>query len=112
MLQREHDELKSLEESLWREETRFNKSYMDKILAEDFFEFGRSGKIYSRSDCLEIEKQPIIAKVPLEQFRLHHVSKNTVLVTYVSEVTYDSVQRANRSSLWIKDSEGWKLIFH
>ena len=112
MLQRDHDELKSLEESLWREETRFNKGYMDKLLAKDFFEFGRSGKIYSRSDCLEIERQPIIAKLPFEKFCLHRVSKSTVLVTYISEVMYGSVQRANRSSLWVKDSEGWKLRFH
>lgn len=110
--QHERDELRSLEESLWREETRFNKGYMNKLLAEDFFEFGRSGKIYSRSDCLEVEKQAINAKLPLEKFRIHQVSENTVLITYISEVTYNSVQRANRSSLWARNTEGWKLRFH
>jgi hypothetical protein len=108
----EHDKLKSFEESLWLEETRFNHSYMDNLLAENFFEFGRSGKIYSRSECLAIEQQPILAKLPLENFKLHHVSENTVLITYISEVTYESVQRANRSSLWVKDNGSWKLRFH
>ena len=40
--------LKRLEEELWREETRFDIRRMDEVLAEDFFEFGRSGRFYGR----------------------------------------------------------------
>jgi hypothetical protein len=36
------EQLKKLEESLWKEATRFNRAYMDSILSEDFIEFGRS----------------------------------------------------------------------
>jgi len=39
--------LQRLEEDLWREETRFDISYMDQVMAEDFFEFGRSGRVYN-----------------------------------------------------------------
>ena len=35
--------LQRLEEELWRAETRFDVSRMEEIIAEDFFEFGRSG---------------------------------------------------------------------
>ena len=38
--------LQCLEEELWREETRFDVSRMEEVIAEDFFEFGRSGRIY------------------------------------------------------------------
>jgi hypothetical protein len=38
--------LKRLEEELWREETRFDIRRMDEVLAEDFVEFGRSGRFY------------------------------------------------------------------
>ena len=34
--------LQRLEEELWREETRFDLSRMEEVIAEDFFEFGRS----------------------------------------------------------------------
>ena len=33
-------ELTWLEESMWREETRFDMEFMEKHLAKDFFEFG------------------------------------------------------------------------
>lgn len=35
--------LMRLEESMWREETRFDKAFMERALAPDFFEFGRLG---------------------------------------------------------------------
>ena len=41
-------ELRGLEESLWRAETRFDRKYMDAVLAPDFAEFGRSGRRYDR----------------------------------------------------------------
>ncbi len=33
----EYDELKSLEESLWVAQSRFNHDYIDNIFADDFF---------------------------------------------------------------------------
>ncbi len=36
--------LTRLEESLWRAETRYDPVLMDRIFADDFFEFGRSGR--------------------------------------------------------------------
>ena len=105
-------QLYELEESLWRAETRFDQSYMDKVLAPDFFEFGRSGKTYSRQECLTAAPQKIDATLPLKNFKMHALDAANALVTYVSEVKYDEMERANRSSLWTKTSDGWKLRFH
>jgi hypothetical protein len=33
--------LMRLKEAMWREETRFDKAFMERALAPDFFEFGR-----------------------------------------------------------------------
>jgi hypothetical protein len=41
---------RQLEESLWRPQTRFDREYTDNILAPDFFEFGRSGRVYRVRD--------------------------------------------------------------
>ena len=53
--------LQRLEEELWREETRFDVSRMEEIIAEDFLEFGRSGRIYQRADTLSVPSTPIEA---------------------------------------------------
>ncbi len=109
----DYKKLKELEESLWRAETRFDSAYMDTILAQDFFEFGRSGRIYQRNDTLHgASPQEIKAKFPLKNFRVHEISENVVLITYVSEVVYEEIEVANRSSLWVKTSNGWQLRFH
>ena len=44
------EELRILEESLWRHETRFDRDYLQRVLHPDFFEFGRSGRVWTRDD--------------------------------------------------------------
>jgi len=35
-----------------------------------------------------------------------------MLVTYVGEVMYDEVVRANSSSIWVREAGNWRLHFH
>jgi hypothetical protein len=106
------DELYELEESLWRRETRFDDAYMDHILADDFFEFGRSGRTYQRDEALSVEPQDIDIEWPPRDFEVHPVAEDVVLVTYVSVVKYDEIEVGNRSSLWVRQHGEWKLRFH
>lgn len=110
-----HEELKLLEESLWRAETRFNDAYMDGIFADDFCEFGRSGRIYQRQEMLPSKGngEEIDATLPLRGFRVRALSDDIVQVMYISEVRYgQQVETGNRSSIWRRDENGWKLCFH
>jgi hypothetical protein len=103
------------EEKLWRAETRFDNTLMDKLFADDFFEFGRSGKRYSRSELLFEPGQfsEINASLPFKEFDARRLSNDVVLVTYISEVTYgEDIERANRSSIWSKANGEWRLRFH
>lgn len=110
--QKDFEKLKELEESLWKAETRCNQQYMDQILSPDFFEFGRSGRIYQRAQTLAIPFEEIHTKLPLKNFQIHFIETNIALVTYLSEVTYDEIEMANRSSLWVKTPQGWQIRFH
>lgn len=103
--------LQMLEESLWLEKTRFDLAYMDSVLDETFFEYGRSGRIYTREEILAHSYQEIKAKLPLENFQVHDIGENIKQVTYVSEVG-NAKLRANRSSIWVKKLSDWKLLFH
>ena len=82
--------LQRLEEELWREETRFDLSRMEEIIAEDFFEFGRSGRIYQRADTLAVPSTPIEAVIPLPDFDVR------LLCEGVAQVTYNSVSHLRR----------------
>jgi hypothetical protein len=73
-------ELYDLEESLWRPETRFDNDYMNGLLTEDFFEFGRSGRTYRREETLSTPEQEIDIDLPLKDFQIHKVADGVVLV--------------------------------
>ena len=104
--------LKILEESLWRSETRFDLSHQEKVFAPDFFEFGRSGRTYTREQMIRTNSEPIAAKLPLQNFKVHIIDSNNVLITYISEVQYEELEKANRCSVWSRAPKGWQLRFH
>ena len=110
--QENFDKLKELEESLWRSETRFNREYMDQILAPEFYEFGRSGKRYTREQILNTPPGEIQIELPLIDFQVNMIDENVYLVTYISKVMYEELEVGNRSSIWSKTATGWKLWFH
>jgi hypothetical protein len=105
--------LRRLEESLWRAETRFDAAHMERVLADDFVEFGRSGRRYSRAECLAMPYEPFVAHLPLDGLAMRELDAATVLVTYVSEVrTAGTALRANRASVWSRQGDRWRLRFH
>lgn len=104
--------LERLEVSLWRAETRGNRALMDATFAEDFFEFGRSGRVWSRDQMLFDECPPINIKLPLPNFTITCLDVATVLVTYDSVVQYSTLQCAHRSSIWSLIDGRWRLRFH
>lgn len=107
------EKLKALEESLWIAEYRFDREKMNQILAEDFFEYGQSSRIYQRTDTLNVPAQEIHAVIPLTDFKIRLIESHVAQVTYISIVDYaDGEARALRSSLWSRTQEGWKLRFH
>jgi ribonuclease HI len=107
----EIEQWRDLEESLWSASTRFDRVYMDALLAEEFVEFGRSGRRYDRTQILEIPAEEIDAD--LDRFAVKVVAADVALVTYRSVVRYPGgVQHAWRASLWAWDGERWRLHFH
>ena len=103
--------LEQLEEGLWRSGTRFDREWMEHILAPGFFEFGRSGRVYSREDTLAMASRSIDARLDGLDARL--LSADLAQVTYTTVETYaGEEQAANRSSLWSRTEGGWQLLFH
>lgn len=102
-----------LEGAMWREETRFDKAFMERALAPDFFEFGRSGRTYTRQQILDFPREPIAAQLPLEDFRVRLLDANTAQLTYNSKVRNREVMECGRrSSIWSRSGDTWVLRFH
>ncbi len=98
---------------MWREQTRFDKAFMERALAPDFFEFGRSGRTYTRQQILDSPREPFGAQLPLEDIRVRLLDANTVQLTYNSMVRYQGVVDAGRrSSIWSRSGNTWVMRFH
>ena len=116
LLPEDAETLTRLEESLWQAETRYDPVLMDRVFADDFFEFGRSDRVYSREDLIlpASAAQSIDVRLPLPRVKFTVIDTHSVLVTYVSEVRRKNgeIERANRSSVWSRQDGAWKLRFH
>lgn len=106
-------ELFPLERSLWNEVSRFDRGAMNALFAPDFFEIGRSGRIYARDDLLfdPSDATPIPAK--LHDMRALSLGDALCQILYRSELNYPTgTEWAWRSSLWDRATGSWQLRFH
>ncbi|MEG4009194.1 DUF4440 domain-containing protein [Microcoleus sp. Pol1B3] len=109
----DRDTLECLEQELWREETRVNTERMNELIAQDFFEFGRSGRVWQRQDTLVAEPSSRDVLRPLPEFHIRLLDENIAQVTYDSAFIYDGVvEHTHRSSIWSRTASGWVVRFH
>lgn len=109
----DRETLEHLEQELWRQETRLDKQRMNELIAPDFFEFGRSGRVWQRQDTLAAEPYTKDLVPPLPEFHIRLLDENIAQVSYDSAFRYDGVvEHTHRSSIWSRTTSGWVLRFH
>ena len=105
--------LHALEISLWRTATRFDWTFMNATFAPDMFEFGRSGRRYTREELLPTKDDQQDIDARLHNLNTRPLSTDLAQVTYHSEVRRSgAIEWANRSSIWDRSSGRWQLRFH
>lgn len=104
--------LQALEESMWRTETRFDRAYMNAVLHPDFAEVGRSGRVFSRDEVLDMPQVPINVEIPRSSFSATEIADGVALIVYET-VPVDSMHgAAHRSSVWLAVGTRWLLRYH
>lgn len=108
------ERIRVLEESLWRGATRFDRTWMEHVLAADFTEVGRSGQAWSRTQILDMPAVELDAELPLPRFAVRPLGPSVALATYrsVVRVADGPAEHAQRSSLWVHGQDGWRITFH
>ena len=107
-------ELKRLEETLLRPEVRRSREKMSVLLADDFIEYGRSGRIYDKAAILDTTNNPFDGQLSLHGFSAKALAPSVVLVNYSSLLRRADGNESHslRSSIWSRTEKGWKLVFH
>jgi hypothetical protein len=103
------EHLKELEESHTGLEVRKSSDELGKILADDFFEIGSSGYMFTRQDCLE--SGVVLTEMTLHNYEIYPLASDVVLSTYFIN---DKTRNRNtlRSSIWKLIEGKWRLYFH
>lgn len=107
--------LQSLEERLLEHSVRQDSDSILQLLAEEFQEFGSSGRVYDREEILHALGTEPVARLSLAGFRATMLSPSAALVTYESvhsDVSGKETGKALRSSVWILRDGRWQMLFH
>jgi hypothetical protein len=109
-------QLRKLEESLLDTAVRRDRKKMRSMLAENFLEFGSSGRIWNRNSIIELLSQETAFVPPaIEDFRCAFLTEDVTLVTYRTVRTdpeTGEVLASLRSSIWKNESGTWRMRFH
>lgn len=105
-----------LERQLMDPAFRRNREQVSALLAEDFREFGSSGRFWSRATILDLLASEEAYTAPdIEDFAIQQISPETALVTYrtlSAGAAWDAPQLTLRSSLWVLRGNRWQMLFH
>lgn len=108
------DHLRQLEEQLLDPVLRKSREHVANLLADDFVEFGVSGRIFHKDDILLELASESAATLKMVDFGARQIAGDAFLVTY--SVHRDSAegppQISLRSSIWILRDARWQMLFH
>jgi hypothetical protein len=85
------------------------------LIAEDFVEFGSSGKVWSKPEIIAAMSQRAPIERTVEDFSVRELSASVCLITYkVVGVTKDrqASSFSLRSSIWRYTGGRWQIVFH
>jgi hypothetical protein len=97
-----------LETALHKKQVRNSRAAVSELLADEFIEFGSSGRTFNKSQIIEaLEKEKSDQQVEVEDFDAQELAPAVVLVTYVVKGT-----RTLRSSIWKSIDGRWQMVFY
>lgn len=101
----------ALEISLLDPQVRKNIKELDRLIANNFYEIGASGKVY--------DKNNVLARLPLEQndeilgevidFEIDNITEYLIRANYILE---EKTRRTRRTSIWQRQNDNYQMIFH
>jgi hypothetical protein len=103
------DDVIAKELALLQPATRANVDAVVELLHDGFREFGASGRIWDRAAIVAALAAAPGRGADAEDVRAVRLAPDVIHLTYVAR----RPDRASlRSSLWLRDTAGWRLLFH
>jgi glyoxylase I family protein len=95
--QDDRDELLRLETALASRDPAGTEGGLKSLIAEDFVEFGKSGRVGTARSIRDHIQSPVDVSISIEAFEVAELAEGVVLATYV----LPGSPSVNRSSIWV-----------
>jgi hypothetical protein len=98
-------EIREVEEQLLKPAIRASRDALDRLISDQFVEFGSSGRVYDKREVIAQMLASPNVTVNVSDFRVLPISAEVALATYRTGASL-------RSSLWRREGEHWRIVFH
>jgi hypothetical protein len=108
-------QLRELEESHLRFDVRSSSESMQALLADEFIEFGSSGRIFDRATVIAALSGESGFESRIDDFVVRSLSPEVALTMYRLSTWPTSGGQARvtlRSSVWVYRAGRWSMVFH
>ena len=108
------DILYQLETQLHQPEIRHSREALTGLLADEFVEFGSSGRVYDREQIIAGLAGESSIRISISDFKCVKLAPEVALVTYRATVSVDDqpAKDSLRSSIWKHEDSNWRMVFH
>lgn len=104
-------ELQQLEESLLIPDVR-KSARLSELLADDFVEFGSSGRVYDKADLVTALQEEAPVRQTPSNFKVVVLAPDVALLTYRIRRHAQPAVDTLRCSLWRRSGGRWQMVFH
>ncbi len=110
----DYSEVIELEKKLLNSSVRKSPEELNRLLSDDFFEIGTSGRTYNKKIVMEnlaLETPSIVEAI---DFKVIEIARNVVQLRFktIRKDNDGSVSASLRSSIWRSIGNEWQMIFH
>ena len=102
--------LYDLEEQLARPAARSSREQVEELLADEFVEFGSTGKVHDRESVIAGLSAQRPQAWSIADFKLIRLADDVAVVTYIA--TQAGRGSTLRSSIWKRSGGKWRMAFH
>jgi hypothetical protein len=108
------DKLRALEERLLQTDFRRDRNAVSRLLANDFREFGSSGRVWNKQQILDLLETEPAFHATVQDFQAIELVSGVFLVTYTAVVNRPVAKTTAslRTSIWVMRDGRWRMIFH
>lgn len=107
-------ELANCEPIFHRPELGMTRADLEKMLTDDFWEVGASGRRYSKEFVLDVLETRLVEQKSdiweTSDFYCRKLAPDVFLLTYA--LIQNRERRTLRSSIWQRMAQGWKCVYH